>query len=68
MNELHASGAFYASMLTRFKCEFCQKPSAFVVEMFSRNLKASLSCCSSCSNQLKKDGWLDTAAAYLAKP
>ena len=67
MNELHASGAFYAAQLNRFRCEWCGQKCAFVVEMFSRNLTVSLSCCPECAAKLKSKGLIDAVKAYLAK-
>jgi hypothetical protein len=68
MNELHASGAFYAAQLTRFRCEWCGCKCAFVVEMFSRNLAVSQSCCAGCAAWLKRKGWVDSVAEYEKKP
>ena len=67
MNELHASGAFYAAHLTRFRCEWCGEKCAFVVEMFNRNLTVSQSCCAVCATSLKRKGWTDVIKEYEKK-
>jgi hypothetical protein len=68
MNELHASGAFYAAQLTRFKCQWCWGKCAFVVEMFCPNLGVGYSCCPECAARLSKAGWINTIKAYEAMP
>ena len=67
MNELHASGQWYAAQLIRFRCEWCGEKCAFVVEMFNRNLSVSQSCCARCATDLKRKGWTDVEASYLKK-
>ena len=66
-NELHASGEFYAAQLKRYHCENCRRAAAFLVEVYSDEIKTGLSCCAACVNTLIKQGWINVEKAYLAK-
>jgi hypothetical protein len=59
-NDLHASGAFYAAQLTRFKCEHCRKPAAFLVPVMDYQSVRRKKVCSACSEKLFLRGWVYT--------
>lgn len=59
-NDLHASGAFYAAQLTRFKCEHCRHKSAFLISLMDYQSVRRKKVCSKCSEKLFRRGWVYT--------
>lgn len=60
MNDLHASGAFYAAHLTRFKCEQCRKKAAFLVPIMNYHGVKRKKVCMDCAERLFRRGWVYT--------